>query len=367
MECWPICKSVAKAVGMRYSHDLRTLLFCVLYFGMIAFRWTHTFEGWWTNFFLFWATGMLSFQGAVTVHNAVHCPVFKSKAANSAFQVVLSLWFGHTASSYVPGHNLSHHRNLQTRKDVMRTTKMRYRWHFLNGLLFVPTTLASTSSNDESYFNAQRALQRPIYTQLQLEAAVYVAVQLVFVLSDPRRWLLVFWLPHLVSKYSIISLNMLQHDGCDERSKYNHSRNFVGWWLNFLCFNNGYHGIHHMYPGKHWSCLKEEHEKRVKHGMHPALDEPSIFGFIFCSFIYPGIRKSFDGKPMAVPEDQGPDEPWFYSTTESYSDRDVDRSIWAKHLNQFGPDSKPIGGIMSKRDSPTYVHMSDESAGKKVD
>ena len=60
----------------------------------------------------------------------------------------------------------------------------------------------------------------------------------------------------------------------------------------------------------------------------------------------------------------------FYSTTESYSDRDVDRSIWSKHLNQFGPDGKPIGGMMSKRDSPTYTHMKDEfvesAAGKKV-
>ena len=36
------------------------------------------------------------------------------------------------ATSYIPGHNLSHHKYLQTRKDIMRTSKMKYRWQSLN-------------------------------------------------------------------------------------------------------------------------------------------------------------------------------------------------------------------------------------------
>lgn len=44
-------------------------------------------------------------------------------------------------------------------------------------------------------------------------------------------------------------MSIPQHDGCDENSKYNFSRNFVGKWFNFLLFNNGYHTIHHMSPG----------------------------------------------------------------------------------------------------------------------
>ena len=31
--------------------------------------------------------------------------------------------------------------------------------------------------------------------------------------------------------------------------------------INIILFlKKGYHTIHHMYPGKHWSTLKEEHE-----------------------------------------------------------------------------------------------------------
>lgn len=61
------------------------------------------------------------------MHNAVHCPPFVDKTVNQAFQVLLSLWFGYSASAYIPGHNLSHHKYLQSRKDFMRTTNMRYR------------------------------------------------------------------------------------------------------------------------------------------------------------------------------------------------------------------------------------------------
>lgn len=74
-------------------------------------------------------------------------------------------------------------------------------------------------------------------------------------------------------------------------SKWNHSRNFVDPILNYLILNNGYHTMHHMYPGKHWTELKELHEKMVKPHIDPRLDCPSLFGYLFKTFIYPGKRK----------------------------------------------------------------------------
>lgn len=37
----------------------------------------------------------------------------------------------------------------------------------------------------------------------------------------------------------IVTLNLLQHDGCDPQHRVNHSRNFTGPILNYFCFNNG--------------------------------------------------------------------------------------------------------------------------------
>lgn len=125
-------------------------------------------------------------------------------------------------------------------------------------------------------------------------------------------------LPQLVGKYCIVTLNILQHDGCDPLDKYNNSRNFTSWLLNFLCFNNGYHTIHHLYPGKHWSLLIDEHNAKIKPFMHPNLDQPSLFAYMYRTFINPGIRVVYDGTPMVLPEDEAP-EPWFYEDNETYS------------------------------------------------
>ena len=350
--------ALAQFLGLRYYEDLRTLCFCAFYFTLIYIQLHCEFTYRYQTIGLFWLTSLSAFQGAVSVHNAVHCPVFQEHWKNRLFQCVLSVWFGHCASSYVPGHNLSHHRNLQTTKDVMRTTKMKFRWNLLNGLLFMPSILISTSENDANYFAAQKALRRPIFYQLRLEAVVYVAFNLFVAYYNPQKWLWVVWLPCLMGKYMIISLNMLQHDGCDPNSKYNNSRNFTGEILNYLYFMNGYHGSHHLRPGKHWSLLKHDHDTKVKPFSHPNLDHESIFAYIFTQFVYPGVRVDFRGDPIPVVDD-GPDEPWFYATTESYSDRDADVRAWSDNLSTFGPNGEPMAQLAS-RSAPSYTCMKDD-------
>lgn len=201
----------------------------------------------------------------------------------------------------------------------MRTTKMRFRWHFLNGLLFGPIIGLGMLGNDKSYFEVQQREKRPIYKQMKLEQLIVFTLAGVLMLLDFRRWAVCALLPHLFAKDCIISLNILQHDGCDEKSVYNHSRNFTSPFLNFLCYNNGYHTIHHMQPGLHWSQLRLKHEELVKPHMHPNLDQTSMARYMFSTFIYPGRRTTYLGQPYQLPPAE-PDQPWFFATEETYSD-----------------------------------------------
>lgn len=309
-------------LSLRRNADLRTLAFTALYFSLFGVIW-NTYDAnisksaWW----ILWAlTCYFSFIGAVAVHNTIHCPVFYSKTANKLFQIVLSLTYGHPVSNYVPGHNLSHHQNTQTSKDVMRTTKLRYKWHLINGLMFFPTIGIGMLGNDASYFSVQRKMGRPIYKQMKLEQAVLFTCCFVLIIFDLKKWFVCAFIPHLFAKFCIISLNILQHDGCDENSDYNHSRNFVSPILNFFAYNNGYHSVHHMHAGWHWSLLPQKHRELVKPHMHPNLDEPSILLYIFKTFIFPGIRLDYLGKPLKLPPIE-PDQAWYYDTIETYSSR----------------------------------------------
>merc|ERR1711957_933048 len=135
-----------------------------------------------------------------------------------------------------------------------------------------------------------------------------------------KKAIVLAFIPHLFAKFCIISLNMLQHDGCDQSSEHNHSRNFVSPLLNFFAYNNGFHSIHHMHPGWHWKDLPSKHEELVKPHIHPNLEQPSILVYIFKTFVFPGIRIDYLGNPVVLPDAaKDKDEPWFYNSNETYS------------------------------------------------
>ena len=61
------------------------------------------------NIFVFLFASWLSFLNAVVIHNHLHKGVFRSKALNRAFRLVLSFGALYPASSNIASHNLVHH------------------------------------------------------------------------------------------------------------------------------------------------------------------------------------------------------------------------------------------------------------------
>lgn len=233
------------------------------------------------KYVMFILTCAQSFQQAVAIHNCAHVGPFELKSLNHAYLLFLSLLSGAPASLYVPGHNLSHHRHLETKKDVMRTRQMTFRYNILNIALFAPSIVFEIQKNDMHYMRLKWKARDSIVVRFGLEA-IATHVLLVWLLcNDFRKALVVYVLPTLIGKYCIISLNMLQHGGCDPTSKYNHSRNFTNTALNYLLYNNGYHTAHHMFPGCHWSKLPIVHA-RIQSHIHPCLIHGRIRDYIYC-------------------------------------------------------------------------------------
>ena len=310
---------------LRYRADRRTLFFVALYFFLLAGLWFTVDPAWIADpgrvgFVLvpLACLAVLSFMGAVATHNAVHCPVFRRRWHNKVFQVILTLTYGHPVSAYVPGHNLSHHKHTQTRKDVMRTTKARFRWNLLNGLLFPVLVGPSIVKGEQAYFKAMKTRLPRWYRQYQIELAIFWTVQIGLLVIDWQRGLLFWLVPHLYAQWGIVTMNLLQHDGCDGESRYNHSRNFVGKLVNWWTYNNGYHSIHHDHPGLHWSLAPEAHARAYTGHIHPNLEQASLALYIFRAY---GLnqRRWYDGSPLELPA-EGPDEPWVPRPEETLED-----------------------------------------------
>jgi fatty acid desaturase len=293
---------------LRYRADVRTLSFLVVYAALVIGQWIYTPSG-----VLGWAliavTCCQSWVCAVIAHNTVHSPVFKQRPLNKLFQIWVSLSYGFPISDYIPGHNLSHHRFTQKREDVMRTTHVRFGNNLLNFLCFMPAVSPGIIRGNARYKQVMGTRVQAWKRQLLYEAIVVWTVKIACFALDWKKALLYVMLPHLVANWGIVSVNFVQHDGCDPDHPVNHSRNFVGKLFNWWALNNGYHGIHHMIPGKHWSLLPEAHREKVAPFIHPALEQKSLLSYCWKTFVYPGKRLRFDGTPVVI-EDEGPDRDW---------------------------------------------------------
>ncbi|MBK6516342.1 MAG: fatty acid desaturase [Polyangiaceae bacterium] len=310
---------------LRYRADLRTIAFMGVFFALVAVQWlvpaASIFDGgaWWAAAPLFVLTCFFSFFCAVATHNTIHSPVFEKRAHNRVFQTVLTLTYGHPVSAFVPGHNLSHHKHTQTRKDVMRTSKTRFSWNLLNGLFFIVKVAPAIMRGESLYFKTMKERLPAWYRQYQIEFWVLHALYLALFIADWKKALVFVFLPHKYAAWGIVTMNLLQHDGADENSEYNHSRNFVGKLVNWFTFNNGFHTIHHVHPGMHWSLTPEAHAREIAPHIHPALDQKSLLAYIVRTYLWPGKRLTYLGQPVVLPE-EGPDENWVPKPEETKED-----------------------------------------------
>lgn len=293
---------------LRFTADLRTLGVLMVYLGVSVAAWKLDPHGLACALVVAWLA-VNAWLAAVIAHNVVHSPVFTERWMNQAFQVWVSLSYGFPISDYVPGHNLSHHRYTQMREDVMRTTKVRFRWNLLNLLFFLPAVTPAILRGNAEYRKLAGWRSAQWRRQLMLEAVVVWSVKVGLLLLDWRKALLFVVIPHLYANFGVVTINFLQHDGCDPDHPANHSRNFIDPVLNFLAFNNGYHGMHHVTPGLHWSLLPQAHAREIHPQIHPALEQRSLVAYLFRTFVYPGKRITYDGKPVVI-TNEGPDRSW---------------------------------------------------------
>jgi fatty acid desaturase len=225
-----------------------------------------------------------SFLNAVVIHNHLHQGIFHSRRLNRLWRCVLSFGSLYPASANIPSHNLVHHHfDDEGQPDWAAPEHVGFRWNLLN-LIHFPNVAGPTT-----FAGVQRwgsvAGRGDFVRQYRIEAAFAFGLTGALLLAD--FWTALFFLviPQLYGARCILRINLIQHDGCDTTSEWNHSRNFVGRAFNWIMCNNGYHTIHHNRAGLHWSSLDEAHHREVRPRIDPRLDEPSMTLYLLRTYV----------------------------------------------------------------------------------
>jgi beta-carotene hydroxylase len=276
MKCCSSMKYSSLFPRLRYRADWRTLGFVILALVLLGGGWS----GWLRTPITVVASWMMAFVCCIMAHNHMHQPIFSGRLWNRLFQLVLMFGSGQPPTGIITAHNERHHVHPDSTDDFVRTSLVGSRWNFVNLLMFPFLSIAAMMREKPNDLKCWKISRPRLYRQAVLERTVFYGVLSVLVLVDWRATLLFLVMPWLGAQLMLVGVNLLQHQDCDIRSEYDHSRNVTGVLVNWMLLNNGFHTAHHLRPSLHWSLLPDFHRNHVMPRMNPALDHRTFTGLI---------------------------------------------------------------------------------------
>ena len=267
---------------VRRSEEWRQIAIVALYLLCLGGMY---FSPSWRNPFVFVLACGLSFLNAVVVHNHLHQGVFRSKEANLWFRRVLSFGNLYPASANIPAHNLIHHQFEDDGDwDWADPRIVDFKWNLAN-LVHFPNVAGPRTFNGVTRW-AKCARYPGFEKQYRSEMAFAFGLTALLLAWDPFTTIFFIVIPQLYGARCILRINIIQHDRTDISTQWNHSRNFVGKFFNYIMCNNGFHTIHHNRATTHWADLREAHEQIAKPRMHSSLDEGSMVFYLLRTYLF---------------------------------------------------------------------------------
>jgi len=272
---------------MRNVFDLQSLTYLTLYVGLILVQWMWGFSWWQYGALLFCSIGMQIFH-----HNHIHLGIWRSQKLNRLTNLLISVTTAVPSSMMIGGHVKNHHVHQHGPEDHTSTWKFGGDHNHLTGYLLHPFQAFFTLI---PIFWVQFKEGWPERTKfsrhLMVEVVLLFAAWTLLAIVDWEKWLLLVVLPQLFGLHWLLGANYFQHAHCDDESKVNYARNFVG-PINLIWMNIGFHTAHHENPGAHWSTLKELHNANCRE-VDRALNQKSFFGYVARTFFLSIFFQSF--------------------------------------------------------------------------
>lgn len=221
---------------------------------------------WWIAPF-YWAAVFPVFADRIglTIHCLIHRRLFKREHSwlEQYIPGFLCVFFGHTPHTFYIHHMGMHHAESNMWDDTSSTlTYERDNFgHFLQywlRFLFVGIL-------DLLAYNWRKGRKKLFRLLILVEGGYILAVGTLFVLS-PVATTIVFLVPVFLMRFFMMAGNWGQHAlVCPDEpdNEYRKSVNLIHARHNRRCFNDGYHIVHHIHPGLHFTEMPASFENNL--------------------------------------------------------------------------------------------------------
>jgi fatty acid desaturase len=189
------------------------------------------------------------------MHVAVHRPIFKAEfwPLEQVLHLFLGPLFGSTPGSFHAHHVAMHHAE-ENMGDDLSSTLAYERDNFLHWLWYAGKFQIVGLIGVSGYFWRKGKI-RALRGLLAGELLHWLVAALLF-WYNPLAALLIVIGPVFVVRFMLMAGNFAQHafiDPSAPESAHKNSYNLVDTRHNQRAYNDGYHVVHHLFPGMHWS------------------------------------------------------------------------------------------------------------------
>jgi len=221
---------------------------------------------WWAVAIPFFYVAQFYYKGrfGLMFHCICHRKCFKSQYQwiHTYITWIVCPLFGHAPEGYFSHHMGMHH--VENNMDDDTSTTMIYQrdnvWHFLH---YFFTFLFSGAKTTFFYLFSRK--RKKLYTRLPLGEYVFLAFCIAMCFVNLKATLMIYVIPFVFARLVMMLGNWTQHafvDSVEPDNLYKSSVNCINTKYNHVCWNDGYHVIHHLRPGLHYTEMPAEFLKR---------------------------------------------------------------------------------------------------------
>ena len=209
----------------------------------------------------YWALVFLVFADRVglTIHALIHRPLFKRghPILQQYIPGFLCVFFGHTPHTFYIHHIGMHHSEGNMWDDTSSTLvyerdNILHFLHYWMRFLFL-------GMFDLLLYQWKKGRMKLFRLMILVEGGYMAAVAALF-MWNPQATTVVFLVPVFVMRYAMMAGNWGQHAFVcpdDPDNEYKKSTNLLHARHNFRCFNDGFHIVHHIKPGLHFTEMPQ--------------------------------------------------------------------------------------------------------------